>query len=70
MARVRTVRRDRRNGSVGACAYIGGVAANRPDQLVRWLVNPRALAPRSAMPALGLGEDGARDIAAYLETLG
>jgi cytochrome c len=54
----------------GTRAYIGGVAANQPEHLVRWLINPRALSPHSAMPALGLGAGEARDIAAYLYTLG
>src|SRR4051812_47822285 len=26
--------------------YIGGVAANTPENLVRWIVNPKALNPR------------------------
>ena len=51
-------------------AYVGGVAPNQPEHLVRWLINPRALSPRTAMPALGLDEDQARDVAAYLYTLG
>lgn len=50
-------------------AYIGGVATNRPDQLARWLIDPRALSPGTAMPALGLRPDDARDIAAFLYTL-
>jgi mono/diheme cytochrome c family protein len=54
----------------GARAYVGGVAANQPEHLVRWLIDPRALSPRSAMPALGLSAEEARDIAAYLYTLG
>ena len=53
----------------GARAYVGGVAANQPEHLVRWLENPRDLSPRSAMPALGLSAGEARDIAAYLYTL-
>lgn len=52
-----------------ARAYVGGVAANRPDQLARWLIDPRALSPGTAMPALGLRPDEARDIAAFLYTL-
>jgi cytochrome c len=50
--------------------YVGGVAPNQPEHLVRWLMDPRALSPRTAMPALGLDEQQARDIAAYLYTLG
>ncbi len=46
--------------------YIGGQLANSPANLVRWLRNPQAFAPGTAMPALGLTEAEARDIAAYL----
>jgi cytochrome c1 len=46
--------------------YIGGVAANSATNLERWLMHPQAFSPRTAMPDLGLTEDQARDIAAYL----
>jgi cytochrome c2 len=46
--------------------YIGGVAVNSPDNLVRWIVSPRAFAPKSAMPATGINEAEARDVAAFL----
>ena len=46
--------------------YIGGVAANSPDQLAQWIVSPQQFSPRSAMPATGISEAEARDIAAYL----
>jgi cytochrome c len=46
--------------------YIGGVAINSPDQLTQWIVSPQKLSPRSAMPATGITEAEARDIAAYL----
>ncbi|ACL57327.1 c-type cytochrome [Methylobacterium nodulans] len=46
--------------------YIGGVAANTPENLVRWIVNPKAFAPRTAMPVTGISEAQARDVAAYL----
>jgi cytochrome c2 len=52
-----------------ARSYIAGVAANQPEHLVRWLVNPRDLSPRTAMPALDLDPAEARDIAAYLYTV-
>ena len=35
-----------------------------------WLLDPGAISPGSAMPALGLSEAEARDAAAYLFTLG
>ena len=49
--------------------YIGGVLANRPDNLVRWIVNPRAVSPTTAMPRTGISEADARHVAAYLLTL-
>lgn len=46
--------------------YVGGVTLNTPEALVRWIVSPQAVSPRSAMPATGIDEAGARDVAAYL----
>jgi cytochrome c1 len=46
--------------------YVGGAVANEPGNLVRWLVNPRAVDPRSAMPVTGISDDEARVVAAYL----
>jgi cytochrome c1 len=46
--------------------YVGGVARNTPQNLIDWIVNPRALSPRSAMPRTGITEAEARDVAAYL----
>lgn len=50
--------------------YIGGRAANTPANLVAWIQDPHAFDPQSAMPNMGIGEAEARDIAAYLLTLG
>jgi cytochrome c len=50
-------------------AYVGGVLPNTPEDLVRWLRNPPAVDPRTAMPNLGVSEAEARDMAAYLYTL-
>lgn len=46
--------------------YVGGVLRNTPDNLVQWIVNPQRFSPRSAMPATGITEAEARDVAAYL----
>lgn len=54
---------------MGARVYIGGVLPNTPDDMVRWLMNPPAIDPRTAMPNLGITEPEARDIAAYLYAL-
>ncbi len=50
-------------------AYIAGILPNRPGDLVSWLMNPPRHAPDTAMPALGLTEEDARDMAAWLYTL-
>ena len=42
---------------------------NTPDNMVRWLQNPPAIDPRSAMPNMGISEAQARDIAAWLYTM-
>ena len=49
--------------------YVGGVVTNSPDNLVRWIVSPQTFSPRSAMPATGITEAEARDVAAYLYSL-
>jgi cytochrome c len=54
---------------IGARIYLGGALTNTPDHLIRWIRDPRGVDPRTAMPSLGVGEQDARDIAAYLYTL-
>lgn len=49
---------------------IAGRFPNVPRFLVSWILNPPALKPETAMPALGLTESEARDVASYLYTLG
>ena len=56
-------------GGIGSRRYIAGVLINTPDNMARWLVDPPAVDPLSAMPALGIDPEQARDIAAFLETL-
>jgi cytochrome c len=53
----------------GRRTYIAGELPNTPPNLIRWIRNPPAIEPRTAMPALGLSERQARDVAAYLYTL-
>lgn len=48
---------------------IAGVLPNTPDNMRQWLMDPQRIKPGSAMPALGLREQDARDIAAFLRTL-
>jgi cytochrome c1 len=49
--------------------YIAGELPNTPENLVRWIRSPQSVEPDTAMPNLGLSEQQARDVAAYLYTL-
>lgn len=50
----------------GRRSYIAGSLPNDPETLVRWLVDPSALKPGASMPAMGVSEQDARHMAAYL----
>lgn len=49
--------------------FIAGAAPNTPANLVRWIMDPDAIEPGTAMPDLAVSEAEARHIAAYLFTL-
>jgi len=46
--------------------FIGGVVNNTGDNLIRWIVSPQSFSEHTAMPATGISETEARDVAAYL----
>jgi cytochrome c len=46
--------------------YIAGRLWNTPENLAEWIQNPQAVKPGTGMPNLGVREDEARDMAAYL----
>jgi cytochrome c len=46
--------------------FIAGEIPNDGPNLIRWLMDPRAIEPKTDMPDLGISEEQARDIAAYL----
>lgn len=50
-------------------SFIAGELPNTPENLVRWVRAPEAVEAATAMPTLGLTEQQARDVAAYLYTL-
>jgi cytochrome c len=56
-------------GGIASRSYIAGVLPNAPDNMLRWLHDPRAVDPLTAMPNVGLTTSDARHIAAYLYTL-
>jgi cytochrome c len=50
-------------------SFIAGEVPNTTDNLVKWIVNPPSIEPKTAMPVLGVTPTQARDIAAYLYQL-
>jgi cytochrome c2 len=50
-------------------SFIAGELPNTPENLVRWVRAPKSVEPATAMPTLGLSEQQARDVVAYLYTL-
>lgn len=54
---------------IASRSTIAGRLPNTPENMQRWLREPQRIKPASAMPALGVTERDARDMAAYLQTL-
>jgi cytochrome c len=53
----------------GRRSYIAGELVNSGPNLQRWVMDPQAIEPGTAMPDLGVDATDAQDIAAYLFTL-
>lgn len=51
-------------------AYVAGVVPNLPEALIAFIMDPQAIDPLSTMPDLGVSEEEARDMAAYLYEVG
>lgn len=56
-------------GDPAAHPKIADALPNTHDNLVRWIMNPPAVKPGTAMPSLGVNADEAAKLAAFLETL-
>lgn len=54
---------------MGRLSYIAGSIPNQPENMVRFLQNPPAVKPGTLMPALGISEQEARHMAAFMYTL-
>ncbi|MGI8554201.1 MAG: c-type cytochrome [Dehalococcoidia bacterium] len=48
---------------------IAGLLSNQPDNLEHWLQDPQSVVPGNVMPNMGVTEQDAKDMAAYLYTL-
>lgn len=46
--------------------YLAGKFTNEPETLMRWIVDAPSMAPQTAMPAIAMSPQDARDAAAYL----
>jgi cytochrome c2 len=56
-------------GGLKERVYIAGRLTNTPEHLIEWIVDPRAVDPKTAMPVTGVSKSEARHIAAYLLSL-
>jgi cytochrome c len=54
---------------VASRPMIAGRLPNNRDNLIRWIRDPQAIDPQTAMPNMGVSEQHANDMAAYLATL-
>jgi len=51
---------------MGKRVYLAGILPHTPAAMLAWLRDPPAVDPATAMPRLGVSEQEARDIAAWL----
>ena len=54
---------------IASRSYIAGVLPNAPDNMLRWIQDPKGVDAKTAMPNTGVTPSDARHIAAYLYTL-
>lgn len=50
-------------------AYISGNLPNTPPNVMRWIISPHSVLPKTKMPEYGIGAAEARDITTYLWSL-
>jgi cytochrome c1 len=55
--------------AIGSRIYLAGMLPNTPPNMVLWIRAPQEIDPLTAMPALQVPEQHARDMTAYLYTL-
>ena len=56
-------------GGIASRSYIAGVLPNTPQNMMRWIQNPKGVDSLTAMPVTGVTDSDVRHIAAYLYTL-
>ena len=50
-------------------SYLAGRLPNTPESMIRWIRNPVQVDSDTVMPEMNIGDQDARDIAAFLYTL-
>ena len=55
--------------NIAVRGYLGGHLANSPANMMKWIQHPQQVDPKNVMPELGVTDQDARDITAYLYTL-
>ena len=50
-------------------SYLAGRIDNTPENMIKWIREPRSVDPQTAMPETGVTLEDGRNIAAYLYTL-
>jgi cytochrome c2 len=56
-------------GGIARRVYLAGTLPNTPQNMAAFIREPQKADPRTAMPAMGVTEDQARDMTTYLYTL-
>jgi cytochrome c len=56
-------------GGIALRSYLAGQLSNTPENMRRWIQQPQHVEPGTAMPDMGVTDEHARDITAYLYTL-
>jgi len=54
---------------MGRRSFIAGELANTQENMIRWVMDPQAVEPGTAMPDLDVSRGEAEDISAYLASL-
>jgi cytochrome c oxidase assembly factor CtaG len=55
--------------AIASRGYLAGQLSNSPSNMMRWIQHPQHVERGTAMPEMGVTENDARDITAYLYTL-
>ena len=55
--------------AIGRRTYLAGRIENTPENMMKWIMNPKGVDSLTAMPNTGVTDSDVRHIAAYLYTL-